>query len=101
MYNLDSLGFKESVGAKDVMVPLKIPGPEHPVRRKVELTENWTEDDLSVRCLYNGQPRPVHPAVCELHRHMEDPECELRRCPRRTPNEATKKLQALQPTTNR
>ena len=57
----------------------------HSVGKKTNaifLTENWTADDPSVLCRYNGHVRPVHPAVCEFHRFSGDPECSIRRCPR-------------------
>ena len=96
MYNFDALGLEDedapqediSQPLADIAQPIKLEKPSfHSVGKKtnpVTLTENWTADDPSIQCRYNGHMRPVHPAVCEYHRHMDDPECKLRKCPRIT-----------------
>lgn len=44
--------------------------------------QEWTGNEPPIRCPYRGKPRPVHPAVCEYHREMKDPECIKQKCPR-------------------
>jgi len=55
--------------------------PKHP-ERKIKLTENWTENDVSVMCPYKNRPRMIHPAVCEWHREENDSECIKMKCSR-------------------
>ena len=95
MYNFDALGLEEedtpqediSQSLADIAQPIKLEKPSfHSVDKKtpnpVTLTENWTSNDPSILCRYNGHVRPVHPAACEYHRFSGDQECTLRRCPR-------------------
>ena len=92
LYNLDGLGLEDDVLQEDTPSPLDIAQPAQPSDpsfhsvgknpNPVTLTENWTVNDPSIQCRYNGHVRPVHPAVCEFHRFSGDPECLIRRCPR-------------------
>ena len=44
--------------------------------------KEWNGNERSIECRYGGERRPVHPAVCELHRMEMDRVCRESRCPR-------------------
>ena len=45
------------------------------IYEKDEFLDEEEEPYTPIICPYRGVPREIHPAVCEYHNEMEDPEC--------------------------